>query len=519
MGGEVVSMRPVLVVLVEVLLLLAVAPAPAAEPEEVQLALADVLRTALENNLDLVQARIDPEIAGHAVEAEEGAYDPVLTSNVGATQRRTEALNEFVPSTDDTVYGAGVGVQEALKFGAQYSAVFDTSRAEGDSYLFEPSWRSQLALNFDLPLLRGRGTENTTESLLLARGNLEISREELRRQAVEILERVEGAYWDVLAAHEAVRVAYQALTRAEDLLELNRKKVEVGTLAPIEITQAEAGVASQREGVILSEEARENAQDEIRRLLAIPPGDALWSRRLVPIDRPGLMQHPAEAVDVEAAITQALASRPELVSARQDLRNRELSERVAHNAVLPGLGLHADVTPIGNNLIETIPGTIFTPTQYITDGLPESLEEITRFDNYTWNVGFQLDIPLGNRTAKASYRIATLDRQRAEVSLQNLEQNIRVEVRQAARAVESGRQRVEAAQANVLLQQKKLEAEQKKFENGMSTSFEVLTFQNDLSDAELSLIRAALDYVKATTALERAKGTLLETRNLRVETP
>ena len=123
-------------------------------------------------------------------------------------------------------------------------------------------------------------------------------------------------------------------------------------------------------------------------------------------------------------------------------------------------------------------------------------------------------MPIGNRQAKASYARAKISTHQAGTELQNLEQTIRVEVRRAARAVESGVKRVQAAKVNTVLQQKKLDAEQKKFENGMSTSFEVLTFQRDLANAELSEVRALLDYVKSLTALEKAKGTLLEARGL-----
>ena len=148
--------------------------------------------------------------------------------------------------------------------------------------------------------------------------------------------------------------------------------------------------------------------------------------------------------------------------------------------------------------------------------LSDSLSNIPDLDEYQWTATVTYAIPLKNRAAKANFARARLSREQAEVDLRNQEQTIRVEVRRAARAVESGIKRVEAANVNVLLQEKKLEAEQKKFENGMSTSFEVLTFQNDLADAELGQIRALLDYTKALAALERAKGTLLDARGLQL---
>ena len=140
--------------------------------------------------------------------------------------------------------------------------------------------------------------------------------------------------------------------------------------------------------------------------------------------------------------------------------------------------------------------------------LGTAIGEIPDFESYDYSLSVNYSLPIGNRAAKAGYKIATLNREKSEISLRNTEQSIRVEVRTAVRNVTSGSKRVDAARANVVLQRKKLEAEQKKFENGMSTSFEVLEFQNDLSDAELAEIRAIVDYNKSLIALERAKGTL-----------
>jgi outer membrane protein TolC len=149
----------------------------------------------------------------------------------------------------------------------------------------------------------------------------------------------------------------------------------------------------------------------------------------------------------------------------------------------------------------------------------ESIENITKATQDNWNAQLTYRIPIGNRAAKADYARARLLREQSEVDLDNQQQTIRVEVRSAVRGVTSGIKRVEAARVNVRLQQKKLEAEQKKFENGMSTSFEVLTFQNDLADAERAEIQARLDYIKSLAALERAKGTLLESRGLTLARP
>ncbi|TDI47901.1 MAG: hypothetical protein E2P01_06140 [Acidobacteria bacterium] len=186
------------------------------------------------------------------------------------------------------------------------------------------------------------------------------------------------------------------------------------------------------------------------------------------------------------------------------MRDNELSERVAKNGARHSLSLDASVRPsAGDNdqRFEAPPGTLISDTN-------------TQSDGRNWSVGMTYGYTIGNRRAKATYAIARINREKSELDVRIVEQDIRVDVRVAARAVTSGAKRVAAARSSAMLQRRTLEAEQKKYENGMSTSFEVLRIQTDLSDAQLSEIRAILDYTKALADLERAKGTLLEARGL-----
>src|SRR5262249_32189318 len=313
-------------------------------------------------------------------------------------------------------------------------------------------------------------------------------------------------------------VAEQALKLSQDLYDLNKKKVEVGTLAPIEITQAEANVASNVEGAITTKLAVKNAEDALRQLLAIPPDDPPSPKSINPTEEPAQDQRQPNR---DEAIATALKSRPEMLQAGYQLDTAQLGERVAKKNARHTLDLTARVSPTGNNLIsqsspgpDGIPGT---PDDYNTGGLGRGLEELPQFSNYTIFLGLTYSVPIRNRAAEADYANAQLTRQKAELSEQNTEEVVRVDVRRAVRAVESGYERVVAARKNVELQQKKLDAEQKKFDNGMSTSFEVFTFQTDLRNSQLSLIQAVLDYNKSLADLERAKGTLLESKNLKLD--
>ncbi|HXV74985.1 MAG TPA: TolC family protein [Candidatus Polarisedimenticolaceae bacterium] len=497
---------------------LGVGATAAQEPGTIELSLDETLRMALENNLELVSARYAPAFAEQDVRVQRSNFDAAFEAFYDRSES-SNAVTSLATVTGDKQDMLSLGIQHNLTMGANYTVGFQTLHQEqtGPQVVAPGAYFSGVAMSLTMPILKGFGTTVTTETLVLAQQNHEISMTDLEAQAETVIQTVEGAYWDVVAAREALRIERLALARAQDLLELNRKKVEVGTLAPIEITQAEAGVASQEEGVIVAETTLQDAQDELLRLMAIPDGDPLWETQIQNSTRPVFDER---EVDVDAAIELALANRAEVAAAEQTLVSRELSQRVARRQVRHQLDFSANYTPQGSSLdaqalIDPITGNLLIPEQNAE--LEESIARIYNGDLFNWNARLTYRVPIGNRAAKAQYARAQLATDQAGVDLLNQEQTVRVEVRRAARGVTSGIKRVEAARKNVELQQKKLDAEQKKFENGMSTSFEVLTFQNDLADAELGEIRARLDYIKSVAALERSQGTLLEARGLRLD--
>lgn len=531
-----------------------VLPPTVESPDAVPLTLADALRAALENNLDLRVQRVNPLIAEQNIEFATAPFDP----QIGADYNHSEDVREpfgfdaldldpdLDPDTPVTFEQMLVGPtstskndtvsafwQDRLTFGADYRVELFSDRSNAPDLRrdpnsgllvaqpFNPFYTSGVRFSFSIPLFRNFGKEVNQLDILIAESNLAVSQQELADQANRTLQAVENAYWTLAASVKARDVALQSRGLAQELLELNRRKVEVGTLAPIEITQAEAGVAEREEGVILAEAARRDAEDELRRLMAVPRDDPRWSKPIAAVEPVSFDQLERE-VNVEERIDRALSTRPELQAARRSLEARQLTERVANIQTRPEINIVGGTSPgpYGNNIEFTDPPSAFDPLNPPVDihsefgSRGESLSEILDFDNYVWSLGAQFRWSLRNRAAKANLAIASLDRERSELDIANLEQSIGVEVRTAARGVTSGAERIAAARKNVELQERKLDAERKKFENGMSTSFEVLTFQNDLASAQLRLINAAIDYQVARVALERVTGTLLEARGM-----
>lgn len=493
-------------------------PSQAREDEIVRLSLDECLRMALANNLDLVSARKDPAIAELQIDQSRALFDSALSVKGNFNQFTSDqTITDLTSSTvvsgsfDQDDLSGSLSWNQLLSYGATYDVTISSqdtdqlSRSINSVGFFQDQTQDNLSesltLNYSMPLLRGFGKESTQVDVLLARSGLDISTENFRLQAIQTMKATEDAYWDLVAWREAYSVSLESLKLAEDLYELNKKKVEVGTLAPIDVTQAEAGVASREEDVIVAEATVRNAEDNLRRFLAVPADDPTWFAVLEPVDQ---AIYEEREVDVAAAISIALQRRPEIINSRQFLHDNELSERVAKNGARHSLSLDASVRPsTGDNdqRFESPPGTLISDTN-------------TQSDGRNWSVGMTYGYTIGNRRAKATYAIARINREKSELDVRIVEQDIRVDVRAAARAVTSGAKRVAAARSSAVLQRRTLEAEQKKYENGMSTSFEVLRTQRDLSDAQLSEIRAILDYTKALADLERAKGTLLEARGL-----
>jgi outer membrane protein len=496
--------------------------------DTVPMALSECLATALANNLDLAIAKKDPKISDLNVTFQKAAFDPVLGAQLGHTALRTETTNETTSPPNPTVSTSesartvndslSANIQQHLNFGMTYQVTAGGNTAPGTTNeVFIPSFPLRYTVvsdrpyswnygfNLTLPFLRGFGRAVNEAALLTANHDLNISNNELQRRAELAVQSTENAYWDLLAAREAEKVAQQALELSQQLYELNKKKVEVGTLAPIEITQAEANVASNVEGTIRTKQAVKNAEDNLRRLLAVPENDPLWTKTILPTEKP--MSEPT-TVDEEMAIRIAYDRRPEVASAREQIEIAKVNEAAAHNGVMHGLDLQGSWS---RSHAES--GQSFTYTFPVQP--PYSVDTVNR-QSPDWGVALVYSYPIGNRQAKSNYAIAKINTEKAEIGLQSTQQDVRVDVRTSARAVASGYERVVAARKNTELQQKKLDAEQKKFDNGMSTSFEVFTFQTDLRNAQLSQIQALLDYNKALADLERAKGTLLESNGLKL---
>jgi len=507
-------------------------PTPVAEeggPPPWELSLRDAVARALEENLDIQVARIDPATARETVTFQDAAFEPSVQASGTWSRQTQEPSSRFSPSnrTDkqlNATYVDPLRTGGRVEAGLFYQEMVSAYPPGSDIFGLVPTTMvAGVQLTVRQPLLRNYGLRINRIAIEQARNSLGISEEQLRQRVMEVVEQVESAYWKLLGARRQLDVARASYRLAQDFLEDTRVKVEVGTLPEIEITTAEAEVADRDGNVIVAENAVRNAEDTLRALLHVPEGSPEWDRPIVPVDRPATSR---VEIDLEEAIDQALARRPEVKVAELQVKNRQLDTRWRKNQVRPDLSLVGTWRATGNNYDYYRVFYQPDPTQPPQEvwlrrdlGRSDAFSEIPDRDNSSWSLGFNLTVPIRNRRARADLARSRLAAEQARYQLEKVRQQVRVEVRQAVRDVESAFRRMASARANVVLQRKKMEAEQKRFENGLSTAFKVLQFQTDLRDAESRLISAAVDYNQALVRLLRVEGVLLDRRGIEVPAP
>jgi len=506
-------------------------PAPQAradeEPPTVTLALRDCLDLALGHNLDIAVQRYNVQVTGTEEDSARSVYDSLLSSSYTQHDNVSENVNPFSgqvrqPNSDRGRQFSSIW-NDPTVWGGNFTVGFFAGSTRSNNALLVPFESTALSLGYQQSLLRNFGLDVNRAPITIAQNNSRISEAQFRDTVMTTVQATENAYWDLVFARMNLDVTRQSLKLAQDLLRMNKAKVEVGTMAPIDVTQAEAGVASREEGVIVAEAGVRNAEDALRRLLNPPSDSPIWSSVIVPVDSPSF--EPMNP-DAGAAIESAKKNRPELEQQRIANENSRLQEQIDRKATRWDLKAQAQYATEG-----LAGGTFFIPgdangdgvvdpgeqiRQPFDEGFSNSLGDLDRSQFADWSIGVQLDIPLGNRAAKARYTATSLRLQQSDVQLQNLELAAEIDVRAKVRDVNTNIKRVEAARKNRELQDKNVEAEQKKFDNGMSTSFTVLQIQDDLANAQSRENLAIIDYNKSLVSLERSKGTLLEARQIQV---
>ncbi len=488
-----------------------------APERQLQLTLREATWLALQHNINLEVARLSLASASQGVLAASGVFDPFVRVDLSESSSKSPATNQLV--------GAQVNKQDRRSFslnlgallptGGQASVGWTNNRVKTNStfYFLNPSYASGLSFSLTQPLLRSFGADVNRVRIEIARANRQLSLLDFERLVITTLQQVESAYWNLVYARENLKVKQQSLKLAQDLLEQTRIRVRVGTSAPIDIVQSEATVAAREQDIILAENAVQAAADRLKILLGFEdPADFL--AEIVPIDN---LQARAEEVAFEKAVQQALERRPELKSTKVQSQISQQNLLLARSGLLPQLDLAVNYgfTGVGGTFTQRDPRTGQVISR-VPGNWDDALQQIWDRDYAQWSASVVFSYSLGNHQARAELARRRFELAAAEQTLAAQRQQVIAEVREAVRNLEASAKAIAAAVKARELAERNLEAELKKFENGMSTNYQVLKIQEDLAAAQVAELQARVAYRQSLVAYEVAVGTLLESAGIQL---
>src|SRR6266849_687175 len=537
-----------------------------------QISLQDAVELALENNLDIVVQRYNPWIAdtdilrtlgggvGRGISGTGTAsslgnipalnFDPVLSSTVSFDDRRSPINNPFISGTGTSTLTSLV--THTSQFNTQYSQGFATGTGVFASYnntrssstsaanLFNPSVQSSLFVGFSQELLNGFGLLPNTRNIRIAKNSRKIADWQFTLQAITTVTNTITAYWELVFARENVKVQQQAVTVAEKLYNDNRKQLEIGTMAPLDVTRAESELATDRQNLIFAQTVNLQNQQILKNAISKNPlAPNFVNVEIITTDSPSRPEA-IEAPTFEEGVKEAFAKRPELQEEALNLLNGEIDLKATRNALLPTATLSAQYGSVGlagnqakfttktvagapvvdqfGNAVsgDFLPATQFTPNGIVPAGFGDALSSVFHNNFPDYQVSLNVQIPIRNRSAQADNQRAILTQRQLEAQLQQLKNAALLDVRNTYIALTQDRAQVDAASKARELQQQTFDAEQKKYQLGASTVYLVIQTQRDLISAQGTELRALANLVEAKANYERAVGRTLEVNRVTI---
>jgi outer membrane protein TolC len=548
---------------------------------KLELSLQDAVELALANNMDIVVARYNPWFADTDIlKTEAGgtgrgtagasfpfstanipflSFDPVITGTVLFDQIAVPVNNPFLAGTGTAGVGAvsahtaqyNFGVSQGFSSGTTVNLAWDNNRSSSSALnFFNPAVQSSLYLTISQQLLNGFGFFANRRNILISKNNRKIADLAFAQQAITTVTNTINSYWELVYARQNVDVQQQAVTVAEKLYNDNKKQLEIGTMAPLDVTRAESELATDHQNLIVAQTAQLQQEQTLKNAISKDPLAVNFVNvHIVPTDKP---TPPAaiEAPSFEDALREAFAKRPDLQEELYNLKNADIEVRATRIALLPTATLNGRYGSQGLSGNSTIPGAsvttagsaivgstgqpvtvldsagnfveIFVPNVTSTagtthrDGFGAAQSQIFHNTFPDYSVYLNLQIPIRNRLAQADNQRAILTARQQQAVMQQLKNAALLDVRNTYIALEQDRARVEAAGKARELQRQTFEAEQKKYQLGASTVYNVILTQRDFITAQGTELRAMADLVEAKANYERAIGRTLETNRVTI---
>jgi len=541
---------------------------------KLNLSLQDAVELALQNNLDIIVQRYNPWLADTSIlKTQAGGFgggtpgaafagstanspllnfDPTLTTTLSVDDRNIPVNNPLTSGTGTgasslarlTIHTSTFNTQlsEGFHTGTTLFTAWDNTRSSSTSpaNLFNPSVQSSIFVGFSQQLLNGFGTKVNTRNIRIAKNNRKIADLAFSQQAITTITNTITAYWELVYARENVKVQQQAVTVAEKLYNDNKKQLEIGTMAPLDVTRAESELATDRQNLIVAQTAQLQQTQVLKNAISKNPlAPNMINVEIIPTDLP-TRPEAIEAPSFEQAVAEAFAKRPDVQEQAINLQNGQIDLGATRNALLPTATLTAQYgsvglagnqkqvltshTVAGTALVDAtgapvqvfFPVTVADTSQLVKGGLGDAMSSVFHNNFPDYNVQLNVQIPIRNRSAQADNQRAILTQRQLEAQMQQLKNSALLDVRNTFIALEQNRARVEAASKARELQQQTFDAEQKKYQLGASTVYLVIQTQRDLISAQGTELRALTDLVEAKANYERALGRTLEVNRVTI---
>jgi HAE1 family hydrophobic/amphiphilic exporter-1 len=493
------------------------------------LSLTDAVKRALENNNDIEVARDDVRFAETQLRSLEGIYDPLLSITPQIDKRISPQQSRFSGSTSagttsTTTYSMNPAISKFFsKGGGSYELSFVNTKqiTNSTASIFNPIFSGNLGLTFTQPLWRNRSIDNNRRQIRIQKKRLEQSDADFRLRTIEVISRVQQAYWELVFALRDQQNQLANLNLSRENLRRVEAQIAVGTKAPLERAEVQTELANRESSLLVAVQNVSIAENNLKQLIVKDSSAPEWMAQLTPTDSP---KFDATPVNLNDALKQARENRPELRRLKLQNDINKIDIQYFKNQTKPQIDIQSTFATTGLagtplSRIDPDTGLPLLPPDNLIGGNTRMLGNLFGFDTRNVVVGVAISLPLHNRTAKANLAGVQIQKEQLEASVRSQDQIIEVDVRNAAQAVETSRRRVLAAREARANAEMQLEGEQRLYQVGRSTTFLLFQRENALTNARGAELRAETDYNKALADLQRATSTTLRANNIVVDVP
>ncbi|MBN1293282.1 MAG: TolC family protein [Candidatus Latescibacteria bacterium] len=466
------------------------------EEKNIELSLEDCIHKALVENLNFKSSTLGLKLDNLTVKQEQSVFSPIFSMQVTRGKSEQPNYTSYIPvssiESDNTNLTTQFG--QRIWTGASWGVGYYTTLSESNIET-EKNYSSNLGLNFTQPLLKGFGKQVNKSGIHLARLTEKTTGLDIEDQATSLVYNVQSVYWNLVYAREILSVLQLTVDQADSLLAYNRTAYDLGIKTESDMLEAQSALINRKQEVIDQEKNIRDLEDELSLLLNLTDN---YSRvvRIIPTDVPDIENIKP---DTYKLLTDALTYRPDYLAARYAVDKNELQASVAKNSLLPSLDLSTSYRFNGSG-----------------STVSDNFSEMKSGNAYGWEVGLKLSYPIGNSNAEAAYEKSKINMKRAQLSLEDITQQIMAEIGEAARNLEVNRKKIESMSLSVDINERKLDQETERYRNNMSTSYMVLEYQKDLANARTQYQKSLMDYNLALAKLKQTAGILLRDMNITI---